>query len=275
MPMVRLRAPKKAGHTGKIEASNNGTLFLNEIGDMAPELQTRLLQVLENQEITPLGSNRVIPVNIYVLCATHRALPELIAQGKFRQDLYYRLAGIIFRLPPLREREDKIEIINRILQTEAEADNEMPMHFSSRALEFLKQYDWPGNIRQLRNAIRTACAISDGPEIDIFDLPEDMLQNTDILQNCVHIEPQEAQHKHVDNRGKGAVEALRDNPELSSEIALTEIRVIEQALSRCQGNISQSARSLGISRSTFYRKMQRLGLIHGTESTDIPETVES
>ncbi|HIE82428.1 MAG TPA: sigma-54 factor interaction domain-containing protein, partial [Dehalococcoidia bacterium] len=93
---------RKSGHHGKIVASDGGTLFLNEIGDMAPELQTRLLQVLETGEVTPLGSNKSVPVDLYVLCATHRDLPELIANGGFRQDLYYRLAGINLRLPPLR-----------------------------------------------------------------------------------------------------------------------------------------------------------------------------
>ena len=148
---------RKEGRRGKIAQSSGGTLFLDEIGDMPPHLQTRLLRVLEEDEIIPLGSETTVPVDLRVVCASNRDLRQLIAAGEFREDLYYRLNGILLDLPPLAERADKDVLIRRLLVEESGK----PYSIDAAALDLLESHTWPGNIRELRNVIRSAFAICD------------------------------------------------------------------------------------------------------------------
>src|ERR1700761_4445951 len=163
---------RREGMRGRIAQSSGGTLFLDEIGDMPLSLQTRLLRVLEEQEVVPLGSENPIKVDLHVLAASHRNLREMIARGTFRDDLYYRLNGITLELPALRERADKERVIHHALA--AETRNGRPAAIERDALHRLLAYPWPGNIRELRNVIRTALAICDGGVIRRVDLPREI-----------------------------------------------------------------------------------------------------
>ncbi len=163
---------RKEGMKGKILQSSGGTLFLDEIGDMPLSLQTRLLRVLEEQEIVPLGSETPLKVDLHVVAASHRNLREMIARGEFREDLYYRLNGITLELPRLADRADRERVIHRALS--AETCNGRPAAIEVDALQRLIAYPWPGNIRELRNVIRTALAISEGGVVRLIDLPREI-----------------------------------------------------------------------------------------------------
>src|SRR5690348_5776467 len=163
---------RKEGMKGKIMQSSGGTLFLDEIGDMPLSLQTRLLRVLEEQEIVPLGSEVPIKVELHVIAASHRNLREMITRGEFREDLYYRLNGITLELPRLSDRSDRERVIHRALA--AETHNGRPAAIEVDALQRLVAFPWPGNIRELRNVIRTALAICDGGVVRVIDLPREI-----------------------------------------------------------------------------------------------------
>lgn len=164
---------KKKGSQGKIIQANGGTLFLDEIGDMPISLQARLLRVLQERVVTPLGSQKSYPVNLMVICATHRNLRDQIASGHFREDLYYRLHGLVVKLPALRERTDLPKIVQRILENESENPD---LTVSNDVMNAFTRHCWPGNIRQLTNILRTASVMAaDRPSITWDDLPDDFL----------------------------------------------------------------------------------------------------
>ncbi|RQO63485.1 sigma-54-dependent Fis family transcriptional regulator [Paucibacter sp. KBW04] len=172
---------RRKGATGRIVQANGGTLFLDEIGDMPLPLQARLLRVLQERSVTPLGSNKSIPVDIAVFCATHRNLREMIAAQSFREDLYYRLNGLAVRIPALRERSDLDVIVRRILL--AERPHDVPS-LSPQVAELFMAYHWPGNIRQLSNVLRTAAVMSAGEaQITSAHLSDDFLEDAGAQQS--------------------------------------------------------------------------------------------
>jgi sigma-54 dependent transcriptional regulator, acetoin dehydrogenase operon transcriptional activator AcoR len=240
---------RKDGMRGKILQSSGGTLFLDEIGDMPLMLQTRLLRVLEEQEIVPLGSESPIKVNLHVLAASHRNLREMIVRGTFRDDLYYRLNGITLELPALRERADKERVIHHALG--AETSNGRPAAIELDALQRLLAYPWPGNIRELRNVIRTALAICDGGVIRRIDLPRE-IREVDALQTV----PPEAELR-ADIAGKG--------PGSANPLQVAERAALLSVIEDCHGNMTRVAMQLGMSRNTLYRRIKRHGipLAHG------------
>jgi len=238
---------RKEGMRGKILQSAGGTLFLDEIGDMPLTLQTRLLRVLEEQEIVPLGSESAIKVDLHVIAASHRNLREMIANGTFREDLYYRLNGITLELPALRDRADKERVIHHALA--AETGNGRPAAIEMDALQRLVAYPWPGNIRELRNVIRTALAICEGGVVRGIDLPRE------IRESESNIGPALAPVATVCSEASCAV-----NPLKAAERAAL-VRVIAE----CHGNMTRVAAQLGMSRNTLYRRMKRhaIPLAHG------------
>jgi transcriptional regulator of acetoin/glycerol metabolism len=240
---------RKDGMRGKILQSSGGTLFLDEIGDMPLMLQTRLLRVLEEQEIVPLGSESPIKVNLHVLAASHRNLREMIARGTFRDDLYYRLNGITLELPALRERADKERVIRNALA--AETGNGRPAAIERDALQRLLAYPWPGNIRELRNVIRTALAICDGGVIRRIDLPREIREAETIPTSVMTPDVRTM----MAAKGAGAANPLQ----VAERAAL--LSVIED----CHGNMTRVAMQLGMSRNTLYRRIKRHGipLAHG------------
>jgi transcriptional regulator with PAS, ATPase and Fis domain len=235
---------RRKGALGKLLQANGGTLFLDEIGDMPYPLQVRLLRVLQEREVNPLGSSKSIPVDIAIVCATHRDLREMIAQNRFRDDLYYRLNGLVVRLPPLRERTDLATVIHKMLQSEVpDCASGRPLTVAEEVMTLFEQCAWPGNFRQLGNLLRTAAAmVDDDGEIRSEHLPddffEDLRRNPDAPSAATYSQP------------AGTVPAVRLQDVATSTIAA--------AVARHSGNVSAAARDLGISRNTIYRKMPAL-----------------
>lgn len=216
------------GKKGLIQHADGGTLFLDEIGDMPLALQARLLRVLAEKEVLPIGADRPIPVNIRVIAATHEDLPALIKSGDFREDLYYRLNGAILSIPPLRERGDFDWLLDRLFAKQS-SSNAKSLRLDPNALQRFHQYDWPGNIRELINAIDFACAVTEAGIIGVDDLPD----FPDRVQTLSSIEPE----------------------------ASEEAVILNDALDAHRWNITATARFLGVDRSTVHRKMKRLGLV--------------
>ena len=254
---------RRKGSAGKIAQAHGGTLFLDEIGDMPLAMQARLLRVLQERTVSPLGSARQIPVDVHVLCATHRNLHDMMARGLFRDDLYYRLNGLVVRLPALRERSDLRVIVQRLLQAQ---DREQaaesappggqrprrtaPLRVSARAMELFLQHRWPGNLRQLSNALRTAALMAgDADEIDIGHLPEDLFE--EVPPAAASVAPVPAGHVR-DAAHQPSPAAVRSWDETVEE-------ALRHALSVHGGNVSAVARALGVSRNTVYRRLKAMG----------------
>lgn len=227
---------KRKGVQGKIVLANGGTLFLDEIGEMPTHLQARLLRVLQEREIVPLGSSKGIPVDIALISATNRKLRDHVAQGYFREDLYYRLNGLRVTLPPLRERNDLDILIQKILKEE-QGSIGIPAALDKTTASLLTRHPWRGNIRQLRNVLRAALAMA-GHErfIQKHHLPEDFIEE---------------------------LSQLATNPTTSdvlpgNSMQHVETALIKQALNDHAQNVTAAARQLGISRATLYRKIKQL-----------------
>lgn len=238
---------RSQGRKGLIEHSDGGTLFLDEIGDMPLSLQTRLLRVLSEGEIHPLGAERPRPVALSVVSASHRDLREEVAAGRFREDLYYRLSGACLFLPPLRERADTADLVMRILREEAAAA-EMDVALSEDALACLLAYSWPGNIRELRHAVRYGVVMAEDDLIEVHHLPDVIARPFTTAAS--------SQRRTVSTVGNAdaADEPAQDEPSV-------ERAAIVAALRRHGWNVAATARSLAISRSTLYRHMQRLDIV--------------
>ncbi|MET7142001.1 sigma-54-dependent Fis family transcriptional regulator [Xanthomonas sp. PPL139] len=229
----------REGRHGKLLQASGGTLFLDEIGDMPLPLQTRLLRVLEEQSVTPLGSDRAMPLELHVISASHRDLAQMVGTGGFREDLYYRLNGVVLHLPPLRERSDKAELIRTLLREES---GEQPVRISEDALHKLLSYAWPGNLRQLRNVLRTAAVLCADGVIRIPNLPQEIVDADSgpcLLGDDAH-----------------AADGVPGRVALDS----AERSVLQQQLERHRWNVSRTADALGISRNTLYRKLRKHGL---------------
>lgn len=235
---------RRKGAPGKLLQANGGTLFLDEIGDMPYPLQMRLLRVLQERLVNPLGSDKSIPVDIAIICATHRDLREMIAQNRFRDDLYYRLNGLVVKLPPLRERTDLATVVQRMLQSElSDCTTARRLSVADDAMALFEQCAWPGNLRQLGNLLRTAAAMVDeDDEIRREHLPDDFFD--DLRSNPV------SAATTADSQATSVVQAMRLQDVATSTIAA--------AVARHGGNVSAAARDLGISRNTIYRKMPAL-----------------
>ena len=215
------------GMPGLLLQADGGTLFLDEIGDMPLALQTRLLRVLAEGEVAPLGAAKTRAVDIQVICASHRDLAVLVSEGRFREDLYFRLGCARFCLPPLRERSDKLALINRLLEQQAHS-GAISVGIGPAALEVLLGYAWPGNVRQLRHVLAYACAVCDGGTIQLADLP-------------------------VEVRGE------RLEADVEQRVS-PERQVVLDALIRHRWKPSPTAQALGISRATLYRRVNQLGI---------------
>ncbi|MBB3232579.1 sigma-54-dependent Fis family transcriptional regulator [Halomonas stenophila] len=229
---------RSKGMKGLIAQADGGTLFLDEIGDMPLQLQTRLLRVLAEQEVLPIGASRPIKVDLRVVAATHRDLRGLIDLGQFREDLFYRLNGASLRLPPLRERADQGYLIRRLFEDLQAERGGQRVRLRGDAMSALLAYPWPGNIRELHNALRYALATCEGDEVVVGDLPEECTSGQ--LAHPAASSP---------IAGGGRVRPpLGEDP-------------LQEALRRHQWNISAVARELGLSRPTIYRRMKRLGIV--------------
>jgi transcriptional regulator of acetoin/glycerol metabolism len=221
---------RKEGMRGKLQQADGGTLFLDEIGDMPLALQTRLLRVLEDRQVVPIGGEPE-SVNVRIISATHRNLLERVQDGSFREDLYYRLNGLEIALPALRDRSDKSQLLDFLLAQEAGVETVL---IDEPARQALLGFAWPGNVRQLRNVLRTLAALCDGGRIGLEDLPA-MIRQTRPMPIV-------------------AVEQLSEHP-LDDAERLALLNALEQT----RWHMTHTAEQLGVSRNTLYRKLR----IHG------------
>lgn len=232
----------RKGREGKIRLADGGTLFLDEIGDMPAQLQTKLLRVLQEQEIEPLGSNTVIPVDVRVISATSRDLKGMVDAGSFRADLYYRLNVLPLEAPPLRQRLADLPLLcDTLLEDMAQRQGGSPRAVSAAGIQRLALHQWPGNVRELRNVLEQAAAAHEdeilGPEV--FDSLLPSAGATAVVQKTV-------------TEG-GEVRPLRE------VVAEAEQAALIAALKATGGNRSQAAKALGISRAQFYEKLALVG----------------
>ncbi|MGG2397980.1 sigma-54-dependent Fis family transcriptional regulator [Pseudomonas sp. SH1-B] len=227
----------RKGMKGKLELANGGTLFLDEIGDMPAHLQTRLLRVLAEREISPLGADTPVPLDVQVISATHQDLAQMIACKAFREDLFYRLNGMPLALPALRERADRGELIDSLLLGYGH------LRLSEAARQRLLEHPWPGNIRQLSSCLRYAAALAEDGYIDLDCLPADVQQTCQFVES---VAPGGAGH-------------------LASQLENDEARHLQTALRQHRWNISAVATAFGVARSTLYRKMKKYGIVQPNE----------
>ena len=248
---------KKRGSVGKIVQADGGTLFLDEIGDMPLAQQVRLMRVLQERSVVPLGGTRAIPVDLRIVCATHRNLRAMIEEGIFREDLYYRINGLVVTLPALRERTDLEALIARVLELQCEGDG-VPRRVSPQVLERFMQCRWPGNLRQLANVLRTASIMAEGADqIELDDLPEDFLH--DCADAAANDDSRSSLRTCDDAMDNNLASAQTPAPSRMEDWQAT---LIAQTLARLDGNVSAAARELGLARNTVYRYLRRAGTTH-------------
>ena len=261
---------------GRFETANKGTIFLDEIGEMTPGTQTKLLRILQEREFERIGSNIPIKIDIRVITATNRNLAEEVDRGKFREDLYYRLNVIHIHMPPLRERKEDIPLlVEHFLVKYRHAPGAIPTTISEEALQRLVAYDWPGNVRELENAIERAVVLSRGNPITLEHLPlgdareardrarlaerrsrleEDQAELSDRRDQLDSDEAQAETEEIASNGGHANGGAFKDR------VAALERQLIKEALERAGGNRTKAADDLGIYRRLLYAKIKEYGL---------------
>ncbi|KAA0258124.1 sigma-54-dependent Fis family transcriptional regulator [Deferribacter autotrophicus] len=235
---------------GKFEEANYGTIFLDEISEMDLNLQVKLLRVLQEREITRLGSNKPIKLDVRVIAATNKNLEELIEKGKFREDLYYRLNVINIELPPLRERKEDIPILVSYFLQKYRYIKNRQLSISNRALEKLISYHWPGNIRELENVIQHMIVQAGGDVIDISDMPEKILKSS-FSGNSIKKELYELAMKLISGEDK-----INGHTVYEEYVKIVERPLIEAALEKTGNNKSAAAQLLGINRNTLRKKIK-------------------
>uniref|UniRef100_UPI0035A01E30 sigma-54 interaction domain-containing protein n=1 Tax=Delftia acidovorans TaxID=80866 RepID=UPI0035A01E30 len=217
---------------GRFREAQSGTLFLDEVGDMPLPTQAKILRALQEREITPVGASRALPVNVRIIAATHRDLPDAVRQGRFREDLWYRLQVVPVHLPPLRERlGDVLLLAEHFLRQGGGAS---PKRLGADAARLLLAHDWPGNVRELRNAMERAALLCPGPVIGA---------------EHIGLQPAVAQGPAIDWNGP-----------LAAAVAQLEREMVTRALAAATGNRAEAARRLGLSRQQLYRKLAEFGL---------------
>jgi sigma-54 specific flagellar transcriptional regulator A len=229
-----------AARPGWVARAEGGTLFLDEVGELSLPMQVKILRLLQQKEYSPVGEARAVRCDLRVVAATNRDLEKEVAEGRFREDLYYRLNVVHVHLPPLRERAGDIEVLARsFLRTYAERTGRGDLiGLSEEAMAALKSHDWPGNIRALENAIEHAVLLSDGPNIQVVDLPQKV---------------------RVANRaaGKPSLPLPETGIDLRSAVESYENNLIRQALDRANGNKNRAAQLLGLNRTTLVEMLKR------------------
>jgi two-component system response regulator HydG len=222
---------------GLLALAHGGTVFLDEIGELTPELQAKLLRALQEKEIRPVGGTKAIPIDVRILAATNHNLESAVAAGSFRKDLYFRLNVLALRVPPLRERKQDIPLLVGHFLERLSRSSGRTVGVSDEALRLMLQYDWPGNVREMENCLERASAMSSGPLLHSADLPSP-------LQNS-------AQEQMQQNR-----------PAASRIVPISELerRAILEALARLNGDKLEAARLLGIGKTTLYRKLKEYRL---------------
>jgi DNA-binding NtrC family response regulator len=243
-----------ARRVGKFEAADKGTLFLDEIGDMSPKTQAKVLRVLEDKTFQRLGGNETLSSDVRIISATNKDLYEEISDNKFREDLFYRLCVVKIDLPPLRERESDILALAQSFSSRFSLIyKNNPVRISKEVIKAILEYDWPGNVRQLKNCVERAVVLSDSDEITLDVLPQE-----------ITVKPRERKTGHI----------LVDDISVSSELDFREAkkeferRYIERCLEQTSGNVTQAASMLGMHRQSLQHKIKELGLTRKFVSTE-------
>ncbi|MBZ4663948.1 MAG: PspF2 [Caloramator sp.] len=226
---------RKGGNIGKFELANGGTIFLDEIGDMPLYMQAKLLRVLQEKEVVRIGSNKVVKLDVRVICATHKNLEQLVDEGKFREDLYYRLNVLSLDIPPLRQRREDIPLLVQRFVEKFYKETGLYREIPEEVMNILCNYDWPGNIRELKNIVERICVNADDTEVTVNDLPASILNKTFRIE-------------HKKNQG------LR---EIMESI---EKEIIISTLKECNNNKSLAASKLNIPRASLYRKIEEYNI---------------
>jgi transcriptional regulator with GAF, ATPase, and Fis domain len=246
---------------GRFESADGGTLFLDEIGDISLEVQTKLLRVLQEMTFERVGSSEPIRVDVRIIAATHQNLELLIRQGKFREDLFYRLNVFPIYLPPLRDRpEDIPELVQHFLTIYAQRAGKGPIQMDDDALIALKGFPWPGNVRQLENVIERAVVVVEGHTVTLRELPLEVVATAEELHKA-HPRSTRLADPWLEPDGPAVLETLRNDRD--AELAQQEQRerdMMVRALAAASGNKSEAARALGMARSTFLGRLKKLGL---------------
>jgi transcriptional regulator with PAS, ATPase and Fis domain len=228
---------KKGGKPGKFELAHGSTIFLDEIGDMSTGMQAKLLRVLQDREVDRVGGIRPIKIDIRVITATNRNLEQMIKEGSFRSDLYYRLSIVPLRLPPLRERKDDIIAFAQYFLAKYSTAVNTDLTLSPQVIRILEEYDWPGNIRELQNVLEYASVVCTGMLIEVWHLPE-------------YLRPEDNKPLPVSNKPY----------DLKETVNMLERDMLVSALASSKNNRSAAIRQLGISRSAFYDKLRRFNI---------------
>jgi DNA-binding NtrC family response regulator len=230
---------------GRLETADNATLFLDEIGDLGLGLQPKLLRVLQERTFERLGSNATTSVNIRLICATHRNLDEMVEQGKFREDLYYRLNVVQMHLPPLRDRRDDITLLaQHFLRDSAEQFKKKSRRFSQMAVHALEEYRWPGNVRELLNAVQRAVVLSEGQTVEVWHLPTAI---------------------------RKGIDGPEFNRSYEEEVRQFKRRLVLRTLRECGWRKAETARTLGVARGYLHRLINQLGIDQGDEDCALGE----
>jgi DNA-binding NtrC family response regulator len=217
---------------GLIRSADKGTLFLDEVGELSLTMQVKLLRTIQEKEVRPVGASQSYPADVRILAATNRNLEEEVDQGRFRQDLYYRLNVVVLGVPSLSERLEDIPLLARYFIQQFATPASSVSQISQTALDCMNSYDWPGNVRELENVIRRAVAIGQNESIQPCDLPENMNAG-----NSIDVEPLDGGDK--------------------DSLAAYELAAIRNALHKCEGHRKKAAQMLGIGEATLYRKLKK------------------
>jgi transcriptional regulator with PAS, ATPase and Fis domain len=229
---------------GKFELASGGTLFLDEIGDMNPVTQAKVLRALESRKIDRLGGSHLIDVDVRVVSATHRDLAAEIAEGRFREDLYYRLRVVTLEIPPLRAHKEDLPLLTGVFLEQLGARHGRGARLSKEAAEFVRRYDWPGNVRELRNALERALVMSKGEEITATDLPEEIRHNTGSVASA----------------RDGAGNSFLTQADFREAKRKFEIAYLKRKLEEHRWNVSQTAAEIGLHRQSLQEKLRELGI---------------
>jgi two-component system response regulator HydG len=253
---------------GAFEFANGGTLFLDEVGDMPMSTQIKLLRVLEENQITRVGDNKSIKVNVRLLSATNRPLEDMVAQGVFRNDLYYRLKVVTVHLPPLRERlEDIVPLMDHFRKMFLRRHGKGQCSFAPAVTRRFYGYNWPGNIRQLRNFVETMVVLDTDGSLDLDDLPPELMEDGD--------EKLLAEHPEKTPLSTNITASGNDSSLLGRTMDEIERWAIEETLKMTAGNREEAARILAIGARTLYRKLDKYRSDDGGSHASDSEQIET
>lgn len=252
----------RTGKLGKFEAATSGTIFLDEIGDMSPMLQAKLLRTIQERTVERIGSLTHIPIDVRFITATSKNLDEMVADGLFRADLYFRLNVIKLSLPPLRERLSDIKLLAKFLIPKLNARcNTAVTKIHPDVISEFHKYHWPGNVRELQNALEHALNFTDGDEIRMEHLPKHILRA--VYASDIQAPESDGNLQARESNGNLQAPESDGNPfNLMNAVISAEHRTLVNALQECGNNRTEAARLLGISRSTLYEKLKKHRLLY-------------